>query len=616
MLMKTTADSATLLVLLALAACGSGSPTDSATEDASAGGTPAGHSGSHGGGDQSPSSSGAATTSGSDNAGSSSGALPLSDGGATLPGFQNPPVDVRLKTRLAALPGSSTDADLQELAKSGFGAAEIGVLADSSSQASLTTTLNAAKAAGITIDLAPGGSQPYSAPGLTEATSMQQLTPVPSAVITSDGTTSYSQMPPSPAYSKVATSSTLKLVAVTAARVTDSSGPSTLLDPDSAVDLDPNVDSSGRVQWTVPKGNWVVFGFWQRATGQTPNGYPPFQMPDAWSAKVPTQGAGGYFIADIFSGVGIGMALDTLASTVLNSTNLALLQGTQFAHDSLEVQAEMFWTSNLPAEFSTRRGYSMLKYLPALHTPKEASFDPLTKNWGTTPPLVPEYDFTNGVGDRVRYDYHRTLTDLYVEDYLKTIEDRLHKYGMSFRGQVAYNYLPLNMTRSGAAVDIPENESLDSGWPIANDPTVPTYGTDRWRHAMDSYRLTGSGAHLNKGKRATFEFGDDFAIYRKQPVDYAQQLNEAYAGGITLGLLTGFAGIGSGWPTPSGLASIGIGDSWTTAWPQWRDWSSTDGLFRAVHDRARDGQAAGRRRHLPGQGHIGRSRADDAEVCE
>ena len=33
------------------------------------------------------------------------------------------------------------------------------------------------------IDLAPGGSQPYSMPGISEADSMQQLTTVPSASI-------------------------------------------------------------------------------------------------------------------------------------------------------------------------------------------------------------------------------------------------------------------------------------------------------------------------------------------------------------------------------------------------------------------------------------------------
>ena len=68
------------------------------------------------------------------------------------------------------------------------------------------------------------------------------------------------------------------------------------------------------------------------------------------------------------------------------------------------------------------------------------------------------------------------------------------------------------------------------------------------------------GAHLNKGKRATFEFGDDFAMFRKQPVDYAQQLNEGLAGGITMGLLTGFSGFNNSWPAPGPMFGLGLGD--------------------------------------------------------
>ena len=104
----------------------------------------------------------------------------------------------------------------------------------------------------------------------------------------------------------------------------------------------------------------------------------------------------------------------------------------------------MFWTTDFPVEFSSRRGYSIIKYLPALYCPKEASFDPLTPSWGAAP-LTPQYDFIRGVGKRVRYDYSRTLTDLYVDRYLKTFTDRLHGYGMSSRVQVAYNYMQLNI---------------------------------------------------------------------------------------------------------------------------------------------------------------------------
>ncbi len=278
----------------------------------------------------------------------------------------------------------------------------------------------------------------------------------------------------------------------------------TFLDPDSAVDLTSMLDKNGVLHWTVPGGNWVVFGFWQRATCQITKTNPPFQSPEYWNSLAPTEYPGQYFIADIFSDKGIKTALDHLKENYLTYQNFGLLHRTLFAHDSHEVQAVMFWTSDLPQEFKARRGYSMIKYLPALHTPKESRFDPLTPYWGETPPLAPEYDFSNDVGDRTRYAYHFTLNNLYVERHLKTFTRWLHRHGMRSRAQVAYNYEPLNMTRSGSAIDIPENESFDSGWGIPLDPTVPSDGTDRWRHAIDSYRLTGSGAHI--GARQT---GDD-----------------------------------------------------------------------------------------------------------
>ncbi len=61
-------------------------------------------------------------------------------------------------------------------------------------------------------------------------------------------------------------------------------------------------------------------------------------------------------------------------------------------------------------------------------------------------------------------------------------------------------------------------------------------------------------------------------MYRKQPVDYAQQLNEGFAGGITMGLLSWFSFVDEGWPAPGSIYAIGLGDYWTTGWPQWREW--------------------------------------------
>jgi hypothetical protein len=484
-----------------------------------------------------------------------------------FPNLREPTADFRPKVRSRA-----DRSAIEALAPAGFGGVEIGIDFRSDPQTArpaLRDLLESAQRAGVHIDLAPGGGQPYVSPGIDEANSMQQLVGEPIALT---GPQNYAAVPSQP--KRLAGHAIL--VAITAARIVDDRATPVVLDAQSAVDLTARVDAAGMVHWNVPSGRWLLFTFWQRATGQVMVGK-PFEPPSVWSARVPQSGAGANFTADIFSSKGISAALAYLDSSLLTG-DAELLRGGDLAHDSLEVQAEMFWTADLPAEFRRRRGYSLIPYLPVLQIPKESSFDPLDPTWGG-PLLPPPYDFAGDLGERVRYDYRQTLTDLYCDRYLRSLSAWAHAKGMRSRVQVAYNYVALDMLRSARAVDVAENETFDSGWVKAFDASIPAHGTDRWRHAIDSYRLTGSGAHLAGRSRATVEFGDDFAIYRKQPADYAQQLHEALAGGITMGLLTAFSSADTGWPVPQGLAHIGLGDDWTAAWPQWRDWRRLNDYF-------------------------------------
>jgi hypothetical protein len=474
--------------------------------------------------------------------------------------------------------------NLEALAQAGFSGAEFGVDLRAEPQVArkkLHELLEAAQRLGMRIDLAPGGSQPYESAGISEADSMQQLV---TEHLNVSGDTDYAAAPAQPA----ALVGHATLVAITAARVIDESSTPVLLEAASAVDLTRRMDASGVLHWHVPAGHWLLFTFWQRATGQTFQRI-PFEDPSVWSSRVPKSGVGEYFTADIFSSAGISSALAWLDTNILPG-NAVLLRGSDLAHDSLEVQAQMFWTGDLPREFERRRGYSIIPYLPVLYTPRESSFNPMDPRWGGALPPRP-FDFSGDIGDRARYDYQQTLTDLYSERYLRAFSDWAHSRGMRSRVQVAYNYLALDMLRSARYVDIPENESLDPGWAKPFDPTLPPYNSDRWRHVIDSYRLTGAGAHLAGVSRATIEFGDDFAIYRKQPVDYAQQLNESLAGGITMGLLTGFGSTDTSWPAPQGGAAIGLGDEWTSGWPQWRDWRTLVRYFSRSTQILESGQA-------------------------
>jgi alpha-L-rhamnosidase len=240
-------------------------------------------------------------------------------------------------------------------------------------------------------------------------------------------------------------------------------------------------------------------------------------------------------------------------------------------HDSVEVQAEMFWTGDLPQQFRARRGYSVIKYLPVLHNWHDSSFNPLNlANFSPLPP--PDYDFTGGVGQRVRSDFARTLTDLYVDRYVRGMNDWAHSRGLHSRQEVSYNYKQLDVIRAAAAVDVPETETFDLNWGRAYDSTLPEYPTDRWRYGVDGYRLTASGAHLAGRDRVTAEWADDFAIWRKGPKEMADLMNAAIAGGVTQPSFAGFGGVNdAAWPTPTGLSFIGFGDTLQTNWPQWRD---------------------------------------------
>ena len=68
------------------------------------------------------------------------------------------------------------------------------------------------------------------------------------------------------------------LVGVTAAQplnptslgATGSAQAPVMLDPKTVVDLTSHVDSQGLLHWSVPSGHWILFGFWQRPTGQVP----------------------------------------------------------------------------------------------------------------------------------------------------------------------------------------------------------------------------------------------------------------------------------------------------------------------------------------------------------
>ena len=448
----------------------------------------------------------------------------------------------------------------------GFGSTQVGYTPSAAGRASLGSVLEHAQATGMRVDLAPCNNTSCDSSAVTLATGMQQLvTRSETVTAPADGFLFSGSVPPA------GMPGSPTRVAVTAAKVSGADGAQTLLDPSTAVDLGSRV-TGDTLTWTVPtQGEWEVFAFYQRATGQfvSPN---PFESPDVWTARDPAVGAAsGRLVADIFSSRGLTDS-DLMANTVFGGGNLRRLQdlGATLFHDSMEVQAEAFWTGDLPDQFEARRGYSMIKWLPAIDDQAASSFNPLNPA-NVAPVPAPPFEFTGGVGTRFRADYHLTRNDLYVNRYVKAMTDWAHAHGLRSREQVAYNYANLDVIRAAAKVDIPESETFDFGWgahPFQN--TLPTYPDNRWRYVVDSHKLMSSGADLAGHGRVTTEWGEDFVTWSKQPLQYASQVNDA--GGVTQPIFAAGIRIDNGvYPRPGGLSFIGLDGSWATNQPQFKD---------------------------------------------
>lgn len=168
-----------------------------------------------------------------------------------------------------------------------------------------------------------------------------------------------------------------------------------------------------------------------------------------------------------------------------------------FFCDSLEV-AQSDWTPSLPAEFQKRRGYDLMPHLPAL-----------------------AMDAGPDTAD-IRYDWGRTLTELYEEGFARPMRDWAAKNGMKFRIQ-GYGTPPAALS-SYALADLPEGEGA----------TWKTFSTSRWA-ASASHLL---GRPVTSSETWTWLHSP---VFRATPLDMKVEADRHFLQGIN-------QLIGHGWP--------------------------------------------------------------------
>ena len=240
-----------------------------------------------------------------------------------------------------------------------------------------------------------------------------------------------------------------RLVAVVAAKETGGRRSPVLFDLDDTVALDrasvvvltDRVTPAGGLAWEAPAGTWRVVAFFSVPDGQ----YVQLAaLPDPEAA----------YVVDHLDAAAVTASLPVLVPEALSEHFGAALRG--LFVDSFELKTERFFTDDFLAEFARRRGYDLVPWLPAVLVP---GADDYLFEAGRVP-RAPEFSF--GADDeRVRDDYRRTVSELFVERFVETVAAWADARGLRLRIQ-AYG-LDVDGMRAAGAAHIAEAEQLYAG---------------------------------------------------------------------------------------------------------------------------------------------------------
>lgn len=198
----------------------------------------------------------------------------------------------------------------------------------------------------------------------------------------------------------------------------------------SVVDLTAKMDASGKLNWEVPAGEWIIQRIGHTTTGA--------------STRPPVAGGNG-LECDKFSPAAVGIHFTNMIGKLLGelpSADRAAFVGVNM--DSWEMGWQN-WTPKLREEFLKRRGYDMWPWLPTVAD----SFSERVRTNKTA------YNTTHYYRDlespemtaRFRWDFEKTLSELLAENYTgfygqlareKGLRLTLEGYDLPFGDEAAY----------------------------------------------------------------------------------------------------------------------------------------------------------------------------------
>ena len=202
------------------------------------------------------------------------------------------------------------------------------------------------------------------------------------------------------------------------------------IDRNKVIDLTDKMDASGRLQWDVPEGKWTIMRFVMRNSG-------------AISRPAPYPGLG--FEVDKFDTAHLDTYFDNYLGALLRKTNktgeVEKRGGWTMLHiDSWEMSSQN-WSDNFRSEFTRRRGYDPLKYLPV---------------------YTGRFIDNAEVSERFLWDVRQTGMELVVENHARHFQKLGSRYGLTLSIQ-PYDMNPASDFDLASVADMPSCEFWANG---------------------------------------------------------------------------------------------------------------------------------------------------------
>ncbi len=189
---------------------------------------------------------------------------------------------------------------------------------------------------------------------------------------------------------------------------------------DRILDLSDRLSADGKITWQAPPGNWTILRFGRTSTG-------------ANTRPAPAPGLG--LECDKFDKAALDAHFEQFADTLLREIGPGKRRDvgwTSLHIDSWEMGAQN-WTAAFRDEFRRRRGYDLLRYLPAV-----------------TGRIVDSREVT----ERFLWDLRQTAQELVLQNHAQHLKALAHARGLGLSIE-PYDMNPTADLNLGAVADVP-----------------------------------------------------------------------------------------------------------------------------------------------------------------